>query len=563
MPVEAPHHVIKAAFDIKEGLDERTQYLRETLHELIRLIGVDHPNGALELSFITKFDYSQYLKQWEAYFDELHKQHIKKGWYNPFLSRNLYNFVRLLPVQVISQFIATELLSHLSLNKGTLTYSDSVELILNTDWLKCPIVMYEHQIEQIEEALEQQKACGIDSSKLRRLLVFARSYESFHRDLNRATESAVNEYFNTCKRYQDLEKEHLSQAIQQQSLLNLQYSILTFYALFTIPYALRGYTERTIQPTIIPESKLVKADDFIGRPLSDEESLVYILMTSTDPIDLVLTMKAFLKTPTEWQQAFVLSQGFHVLSQRFTYYTKLKVEDALKPIRVEPHPELIESIRVDQAGLRQTLKNLEKEYGIVGYNHEGKPIDKDGHVLPDTLSLPKHRWIRTLDGEFFVDINSVKVSEESTDKQTGETTTKERIEHVYNFVKTAVGNETETSLTETVSIYGKSITEDERRYTDPSKTDKDGHITIPRETLNVINDRVNNQRTEIGSSHLGHQTKDNQREAIQLEAKRWANFVIAQWKREVDGNRTGAYDDESKKKTTPQTTPQDPSQQEG
>lgn len=563
MPIEAPHHVIKAAFDIKEGLDERTQYLRETLHELIRLVGVDHPNGALELSFITKFDYAQYLKQWEAYFDELHKQHIKKGWYNPFLSRNLYNFIRLLPVQVVSQVIATELLSHISLDGRSLNYTKSVEIILNTDWLKCPLVLYEHQRDKIKAVLEHQRATDEVSARLARLLLFAHSYNRFHHDLNRVSESAVNEYFNTCKRYQDLEKEHLSQAIQQQSLLNLQYTILTFDALFSIPYALRGYTFSVIRPTVIPTSKLLNAKDFIGQPLGHEERCVYTLMTSTDPIELMLTMKIFLKTPTEWQQAFVLSQGFHVLSQRFTYYTKLKPEDALKPIQVEPHPELIESIRVDQAGLRQTLKNLEKEYGIAGYNREGKPIDKEGHVLPDTLSLPKHRWIRTLDGEFFVDINSVKVSEESIDKQTGETTTKERIEHVYNFVKTAVGNETETSLTETVSIYGKSITEDERRYIDPSKADNDGHITIPRETLNDINNRVNNQRTEIGSSHLGHQTKDNQREAIQLEAKRWANYVIAQWKREVDGNRTGAYDDESKKKTTPQATPQNSSHQEG
>ena len=549
MPVEESHQTIRKAFDLEDGMKARRKMLVANLHYLVRLIGCHHPNGGLELSFMKNFDYKTFLKEWETFFDVMHEEHIKAKWYNPFLSRAMYNFIRFLPVKIISAHVYNAFVNSAGTVKPSLVYDKNIEHVLDIDILSCPLVMYDHQREFIETLFE---VCP--SERLLMIVNAIRSGQRLIAKMREAEDRLYQEYRNLLTRYQDLQKEHINNQAKEASLLNLRYAITTFDALFKIPYAIQGYAPCYLRPHVIPEEELVKAEEFIGLPLSEFEEQLHILSTSKNPLMLLTTMKKFLSHPSDSYNAFVMTEGFKVLTERFAYYTKLKIQDVLKDLTFKPTPSLVEAVRVDQAGLRATIKRLVETKGMAGYDINGEPIDKDDVVLPDTLSLPRRYWIRTLDGEFFVDDHQVNIKEETKDPNTGETTTKERIEHVYNFVRTALGNEVEATLEETTSIFGKTLKEDERRYIDEHAGERGDLGTIGRNSLEDLADKVRRERDERGTAHLGHHHDGNQFEAIQIEAKRWADRVIAQWKEEVDGTRKTVYDGEQRKETPTQET---------
>ena len=112
----------------------------------------------------------------------------------------------------------------------------------------------------------------------------------------------------------------------------------------------------------------------------------------------------------------------------------------------------------------------------------------------------------------------------------------------------------EATLEETASIFGKTLKEDERRYIDEHAGERGDLGTIGRNSLEDLADKVRRERDGRGTAHLGHRHDGNQFEAIQIEAKRWADRVIAQWKEEVDGTRKTAYDGEQRKETSTQET---------
>ena len=533
MPVEEPHQTIKKAFELEDGIEKRRKMLISNLHYLMKLMGCHHPNGGFELSFIKRFDYKTFLKEWEAFFDVMHKEHIKAKWYNPFLSRSVYNFIRLLPVKLISQCVYNALRDATNVEMTKLEYTKDVEDIFDIDILSCPLVFFDHQRELVDKLYQHRPP--------ERLLMIREAVHAGQElvvKLREAEDRLVMEYHNLLVRYGDLQKEHINHDAKEASLLNLRYAIMTFAALFKIPYAITGYSDVYLHPTVLAQEDLLNIKDFMGAPLSTFEQQLHTLSTSTNPLLLITTMRAFLSHPSDMYNAFVTTRGFSVLAERFGYYTKLTIQDVLKSLTFKPHPELVQAVRVDQAGLRATIKRLTETHGVAGYDINGDPIDKDGHHLPDTLSLPRRYWIRTLDGEFYVDDAVTKVGEED--------------KHVYNFIRTAVGNEAEAVLEETLSIFGKTLKEEERRYVDQHAGDRGDIGTINRDNLQDLTDKVRRERDERGTSHLGYAQDGKNFEAIQAEAKRWAARVIAQWKHEVDGLRTKAYDDEERKKTTAQ-----------
>lgn len=509
---------------------------------LSSLIGGNHPNGAWEIDFMSQFNYKTYLKEWDTFFELVQKEHLDKGWYNPFISRHLYNFIRTLPVKVISASVFT-ILSQQTVD-GRLLYNDEVESILNIDYLNCPLVFSPQQLTVLEDIHTKSP-----SKKLVRFMLFARSGQKFVPILREAEEMVIRSWQNLNNRYKDLQKEHISSKAQADSMANMRYEMSVLDALFKLPGSHTEYTRDYLNTLYLEESDKVKLEDFLGKPLSEIERQIYILSTSMDPIELVLTMKAFLENKIAEQEVFVLTKGFRVLVERFEYYTKIKPMHLTRSILIEDNPELVQAIRVDQGGLRETIERLEKEQGIKSKDINGNPRQNNRFMTKESASEPKHRWIRTLDGEFFVNDDKVVVKvpdvdeatgEPKKDPETGEVIMKEEVKHVYNFIKTSVGNEIETDVINTTSIYGKVLTEEERRYIPTEKetvnkqAGEKGDVGDTGTTKEELSDAVKLKREQIGTAHLGHITKDKQYEEIEMVALRWATEVIARWKHEVD-----------------------------
>lgn len=550
--------LIKEAMNHTDGLKKRRMELTGNFLYLASLIGGHHPNGGWEIDFMSKFNYKEYLKDWDTFFDLIQKEHLEKRWYNPFISRHTYNFVRILPVKVISNYIFNTIIAH-RLASNKLEHSDELDIILNIDWLNLPVVFFEHQLEQLE-----QIATAVTSQRYQKFMVFARSGQKFISVIREAEEHLVRSWQNVNKRYKDLYKEHASTAIQMESMANMRYEITILDALMSLPYASSEYGSSYLQTLILEEKDKVNLNDILGEPLSGVERQIYILSTSTDPIELALTMKAFLDNRIIEQEAFVMTKGFKVLVDRFAFYTNLKPTDLLKPLRIEDSPELVEATRVDADGLAATIRRLEKEKGLLSKDIDGKTSGSKKGFLKDSASAPKHRWIRTLDGEFFVNEDKEKVKTPVIDPETGkpkldpvtgEPIMEEKVKKVFNFIKTAVGNETETTLTETMSVYGKTLSPEERRY-NPARDEETlvnkhagekGDVGSQGTSMDDLTDAAKLKRDQIGTAHLGHRTDDRQRERIEIVARRWAEEVIARWKHEIDDTQQSTVNTEEEK----------------
>ena len=557
--------LIKQAMSHTDGLKKRQMELKGNFLYLASLIGGKHPNGGWEIDFMSKFNYKEYLKDWDAFFGLVQKEHLDKGWYNPFISRHTYNFIRILPIKVISNYIFNTIISHrLALDK--LELCDEIETILNIDWLTLPVVFFDHQLEQLELIAKANV-----SRRYQNFMMFARSGRKFIPTIREAEEHLVRSWQNVNQRYKDLYKEHASTPLQLESMANMRYEMLVLDTLLSLPYASSEYGSSYLQTLVLEDQDRIPLRDILGEPLDEVERQIYVLSTSIDPLELALTMKAFLDNHIYEQQVFVLTKGFKVLVDRFTYYTKLKPTDLVKPIRVEDSPELVEAIRVDQEGLAATVQRLEKEANL-------KVMTKD------SASAPKHRWIRTLDGEFFINEDKVtakvpvidpETGKPKVNPETGEVITEDKPKKVFNFIKTNVGNETETNLTETMSVYGKTLSPEERRY-HPTQSERDlvnkhagekGDVGNQGTTLDDLSDAVKLKREQIGTAHLGHRTDDKQYERIELKARRWADEVIARWKSELDGvqqtqettegDKEKPIDKQTTETTTPTHTPEE------
>ena len=555
--------LIKQAMKHTEGIKKRRMELAGILLYLVSMIGGNHPNGAWEIDFMSKFNYKQYLKEWDALFELIQKEHLDKGWYNPFSSRHLYNYIRILPVKVLSRTIYHTLVSNTS--NHYLLANDEVDAVLNIDWLNFPVVFFEHELDDLAFIASQSK-----SKRMERFMMFARSGQEFLPRLREAEELVVRDWRNLNKRYKDLQKEHISTQIQAESMANMRYEMAILDALFSLPDSHSEYGKDYIETLILEDEDRVALDEFFGKPFTQMEKDIFILSTSTDPIELTMAMKSLIENRIAEREVFVLTKGFKVLVERFEYYTKLKPTDMIKPLFVENSPELIDAIKVDPEGLRETIKRLEKEKGVESKDINGNVI-KNGRVLTkDSASEPKHRWIRTLDGEFFVNEDKVVVKEPVIDEttgepkrnaETGEVIVEEKVKKVFNFIKTSLGNEAEATLTETMSVYGKTLSPEERRYV-PEKDESQfinkrsgerGNIGDKGYTTEDLVEIARLKRDEIGTAHLGHRTEDKTFERIEVMAQRWADSVIARWHSEVDTLREEEEHPTVDKKDTPPT----------
>lgn len=91
-----------------EAITMRLAYLKELLPKITHL-ATNGTSDGIEIGKIDKQSFKSYQQKWEELFLEIKKQHEEKKWFNPFLSRVVYNAVTFLPVGYLTNKVSNML----------------------------------------------------------------------------------------------------------------------------------------------------------------------------------------------------------------------------------------------------------------------------------------------------------------------------------------------------------------------------------------------------------------------------------------------------------------------
>lgn len=88
-----------------EAISMRLTYLKELLPKIVKL-ATNGTSEDIEIGKIDQQSFQSYQKKWEELFLEIKKYHEEKKWFNPFLSRVVYNGITFLPVGYLTNQIS-------------------------------------------------------------------------------------------------------------------------------------------------------------------------------------------------------------------------------------------------------------------------------------------------------------------------------------------------------------------------------------------------------------------------------------------------------------------------
>lgn len=88
-----------------EAIKMRLSYLKELLPKIVKL-ATNGTSEDIEIGKIDQQSFQSYQKKWEELFLEIKKYHEEKKWFNPFLSRVVYNGITFLPVGYLTNQIS-------------------------------------------------------------------------------------------------------------------------------------------------------------------------------------------------------------------------------------------------------------------------------------------------------------------------------------------------------------------------------------------------------------------------------------------------------------------------
>lgn len=459
----------------------RRDFVLPIFRNLLQYINGDHPHGGIELDYLLKFDQKSYLCWWEKVFEHLQKEHHERNWFNPFTNRHVYNFIKVFPSRMIGALLFETIRRNTEeINKGLprVIMNDQIIQILQTDWWKVPFILKPHEIDQLKTFANNTNSLLLD-----KLMLFVNGAEKHYEQYRIAEELLVGEFHVTDNIYHNQYLNFIDEDSRHEAVANMRYQLLVMETLLQLPGVLVSHTSNHCISSALTDSDRLPFGRIAFQTLTEFERLIQILKTSEDMFELIIAANKIKQHYIHELKSFVMTPEFQEIAERFKEMVGVPIFADLTSLAAESDISIEESLAY---------------YG------------RD--LFTASESAPLSRWIRTLDGEYYVDRTTVN------DKGEPEPT----------YTRTSVGYGSVYNIVKTMSIYGMSEKVKTQYPLSELQEEKLDQILTYRETQ--------------GTGILGNQFTKTSKERTMLAIDNQGNVTVYELDFERTACNMGTYD---------------------